>query len=165
MGWFSRKSPPDPRAAMRGLRDQALTVEAEALDLKPTAGRPHVWGVIMETAYPEAVATLVVFAEGTTSLYFSSGGGVIGAGEHASVREAGARLLATAEAHLSKFTPAVGTALPPAGRVRLLLRTFTGTLAALALEEELGAGTHALSEVFFAAHGVITAVRETVPEE
>jgi hypothetical protein len=165
MGWFSRKPPPDPAGTVSSLREHALRVQAEALDVKPTAALPHVWGVIMETAYPEAVATLVVFAEGTTSLYFSNGGGVIGAGAHAPVREAGERLLSTAESHLSKFAPVSGTALPTAGRVSILLRTFTGTLAAHAREEELGAGAHALSEVFFAAHGVITAIRETAPGE
>jgi len=37
--------------------------------------------------------TLVVLADGTTSLYFSSGGGIIGAGERPEVRKASERFL------------------------------------------------------------------------
>jgi len=72
--WFRRKSKADPAETIRGLRQHALTVSAADLGLGPTADRPQVWGVVMETGYPEAVATLVVLGEGTTSLYFSNGG-------------------------------------------------------------------------------------------
>jgi hypothetical protein len=98
--WFRRKSKADPAETIRGLRQHALTVSAADLGLGPTADRPQVWGVVMETGYPEAVATLVVLGEETTSLYFSNGGGVIGAGEHAAVRAAGEILLASAEQYL-----------------------------------------------------------------
>ena len=148
---------------MRDLRRQALTVEAAALTLKPTPARPHVWGVVMEIGYPEAAATLVVFADGTTSMYFSSGGGVIGAGDHEPVRAAAGKLLSLAESQVSRFAPAADTSLPLAGRVTFFLRTFTGTLGAEAGETELGGGAHRLSEVFLAAHAVITAVREATP--
>ena len=42
----------------------------------------------------ESVASLVSIADGTTSLYFSNGGGIIGAGQHQKVRDASARLIA-----------------------------------------------------------------------
>jgi hypothetical protein len=42
--------------------------------------------LLMETGYPEAVATLVAVADGTSSLYFSNGGGFIGVGTPAGVR-------------------------------------------------------------------------------
>jgi len=160
--WF-RKSKSDPAEAIRGLRHQALTVEAADLGLGPTADRAHVWGVLMETGYPEAVATLVVFADGTTSLYFSNGGGVIGAGEHDVVRAAGEILLSSAEAHVEDFAMSSGTPLPEVGRVRFYVRTFKGTLSAEANEEDLGEDRHTLSPVFHAAHSVISAVRESTP--
>jgi hypothetical protein len=49
----------------------------------------------METGYVEAVATLVGVADGTASLYFSNGGGFIGAATHANVAEANRRRLET----------------------------------------------------------------------
>jgi hypothetical protein len=117
----------------------------------------------METGYPEGVATLVVLADGTTSLYFSNGGGVIGAGTHGGVRAAGEMLLSAAEAHLSNFAAVVETPLPEVRRVRFYLRTFTGTMGAEADEKDLGEGRHTLSPVFHAAHTVISAVRESTP--
>jgi len=159
--WFRRKSKADPAETIRGLRQHALTVSAADLGLGPTADRPQVWGVVMETGYPEAVATLVVLGEETTSLYFSNGGGVIGAGEHAAVRAAGEILLASAEQYLDGFTVTAATPLPRVGQVRFYLRTFTGTLSAKANEEDLGEGRHTLSPLFHTAHSVITAVRES----
>ena len=159
--WFRRKSKADPAEAIRGLRQHALTVSAADLGLGPTADRPQVWGVVMETGYPEAVATLVVLGEETTSLYFSNGGGVIGAGEHAAVRAAGEILLASAEQYFDGFTVTAAMPLPRVGQVRFYLRTFTGTLSAKANEEDLGEGRHTLSPLFHTAHSLITAVRES----
>ena len=116
--WFRRKSKSDGAEVVRGLRQQALTVDAADLGLGPTADRTHVWGVVMETGYPEAVATLVVFGDGTTSLYFSNGGGMVGAGEHDVVRAASKLLLSSAEAHLNGFAVVAETPLPEVGRVR-----------------------------------------------
>ena len=161
--WFRRKRNPSPAEPMSGLREQALTVAAADLGIGPATDRPHVWGVLMETGYPQAVATLVVFADGTTSLYFSNGGGIIGAGAHASVRAAGTQLLAVAERSLAILTPAGATPLPGIGQVRFYVRTFEGTRSAEAAEQALGGGKHALSQLFLAGHAVIAAVRENTP--
>jgi len=69
------------------MREQALSLAAADLNLEPIEARPHVWGAIMELGYAQAIASLCVFAEGTVSLYVSTGGGIAGAGEHPSVRE------------------------------------------------------------------------------
>lgn len=114
----------------------------------------------METGYPEAVATLSVFGEGSTSLYFSNGGGVIGAGHHGSVRQTHPALFREAEAQLAVFKPAVDTGLPAVGRVRIYLRTFGGTVSAEADEQDLGHMRERLSPLFHAAHATIAAVRE-----
>lgn len=114
----------------------------------------------METGYPQGVATLVALADGTTSLYFSNGGGVIGAGEQARVRAAAAVLISAAEGRLAEFVLANETPLPDVGRVRLYVRTFGSTLTAEAAEQDLAYGRHALSPVFHAGHAVIATVRE-----
>ena len=154
-----RKESPDPAEMSRQLRAQALTRSAEELGLAPGPEHPNVFGILMETGYPEAVATLAVFVEGSTSLYFSSGGGVIGAGEHESVRATHAPFFAEAEARLGLFSKAAETPLPAVGRVRFFVRTFAGTVTAEADEEDLGEMRHELSRLFHAGHDVITAVR------
>jgi hypothetical protein len=59
---------------------------------------PHpVFAIVMETGFPEGSFTLSSIADGTTSLYFSSGGGIIGGGEHENVRKASTYLLSGAQ--------------------------------------------------------------------
>jgi len=151
---------PEPAETIRLLREQALLVGPEALGFAASAALPHVWGVIMETGHPEGVVTLVALVDGTTSLYFSNGGGIIGAGEHESVRVANAAFLAAAEAQLADFSHAGATPQPGMGRVRLYVRTFGGTVGADAEEQELGEGRHTLSPVFHAGHAVISAIQQ-----
>ena len=142
------------------LRDQALSVTAQDLNLEPIEARPHVWGVLMELGYPQAVATLVTFGDGSTSLYISTGGGVIGAGEHKAVREECERFLAVVERHLADFEPAdIETPLPRPGRVRFYVRTFQSTLTAEADEKLLVNPQHKLWPVYQAGHAVITQMR------
>ena len=157
---FGRKQPePTPAEMSRNLREQALSVTAADLNLNPIEARPHVWGVLMETGYPGATATVAVFADGSVSLYISSGGGIIGAGEHPMVREAAERLLTITEKYLPEFGAATQTPLPQTGRVRFYVRTFTATLTADADEQDLGQHRHKLSAVFHAGQGVITEMR------
>jgi hypothetical protein len=164
--WFRRKPKPsgapsssDPAEVMRQLREQALTLGAAELGLERMP-RGGVWGVLMETGIPNAAVSLVSFADGTTSLYFSSGGRVLGAGAHVRVRAVADAFLARVAEHLAHFTPARTTPLPAPGRVRFYVRSTGGTLTAEAGEEDLGQGRHALSPVFHAGHSLITAVRQ-----
>jgi hypothetical protein len=117
----------------------------------------------METGYPEAVATLVALGDGTSSLYFSKGGGIIGGGGHARVRAANDHFLATAEAYVTEFTKADATPFPAVGRVRFYVRTFEGTVTAEASEDDLGEERHPLSPLFHSGHAVIAAMRESSP--
>jgi len=158
---FDKKNDEDEDAAAtsRKLRDKALSVTAADLKLEAIEARPHVWGVIMELGYPEVVATLAVFADGTSSLYISTGGGVIGAGEHKPVREEAEKLLSVTETHVANFERADETPYPKPGRVRFYVRTFRTTLTADADEKLLGNRLHKLTPVFHAGQAVITQMR------
>jgi hypothetical protein len=149
----------DPAVMSRELRDKALSVTAADLSLAPTQTRLDVWGVLMELGYPQATATLAVFADGTSSLYISTGGGVIGSGEHKPVREESEKFLFAAQCFIEHFEPAGETPYPKPGRVRFYIRTFETTLAAEADEQELGRNLHELGPLFHAGHAVITQMR------
>lgn len=159
--WFRRKPTPDPADTMRELRQRALTAGAEELENPPDA---EVLVALMEMGYAKATASLVAFADGTTSLYFSSGGGIIGAGDHPPVRAAASAFLSMAAEAMDQFSDADETPLPARGHVRFYLRTLRGTLMADGLEEDLGFGRHPLSELFHSGHQVITAIRATQGE-
>lgn len=142
-----------------GLRQQILDLDPAAAGLAASPELPTVWGLLMETGYPGGVATLVALADGTTSLYLSTGGGVIGGGEHRQVAAATRRLLGIVERHLGQMPPSADTGLPAVGRVALRALTYQGRHGAEAAEDDLGYQRHPLWPVFHAAHDVITELR------
>lgn len=126
--------------------------------------RCKVWGVVMDTAMSDGGwHTLVVLADGTTSLYTSAAFGIIGAGMHESVRVASDALLAEAEQHLDLFVPATDKAVPAPGMVAIRALAFEGPRVLVAPEKDLGHGRHSAAPVFYAAHNVITAMRQVTP--
>ena len=123
--------------------------------------------VVMDWSLDRGTATLVVYDDGTTSLYYSSGGGVIGAGGHEAVRGAGEAFYAEAARMHREFTPVAAgdtMALPPANAVAFYLVTDSATLRAGPVEaSRLESGAHALATLGNLAQGVISAVREASP--
>lgn len=151
----------DPAKVTADLRGRLLRGTASQFSIKPVAG---VWGVLMETGYPEAAATLVALGDGTASLYFSSGGGVIGGGPHPSINAAARHLVELAGRNSSRMKPTSEFPLPGSGDTTFYVLTTNGVLRADAREETLGGGAHPLSELFFAGHEVITGLREVSEE-
>ena len=122
-------------------------------------GSGPVWGCLMETGYPGATATLMCLRDGTTSLYTSSGFGIIGGGTHAAVVQANAALIQAVTADLDLLTPTRDRSLPAEGRTIIRALTYDGPRAHEAAEDDLGHRRDPLSRVFFAAHDVITQLR------
>jgi hypothetical protein len=116
--FFNRKPKESPEDVVARLRAQILELDPAEAGLSPSPELSDVWAILMETGNPDSVASLVAVADGTVSLYFSNGGGVIGAGQHDAVLERLTVFFEAAEAHLSDFKRASATPLPDAGRVR-----------------------------------------------
>jgi hypothetical protein len=150
---------PSPREVYDGLRGQLFSLDPATIGLAPTAELPRVWGAMLDTGYASGVATIVSLADGTTSLYTSTGGGVIGGGAHAAVVQATRAFLASVQRSLDLFEPHDDAALPEPGRAVIRALTFQGPLAIEAAEDDLGQGHHPASSVFHAAHAVITQLR------
>jgi hypothetical protein len=137
----------DPRRQDRALRD----ARGRLTDASDGA---RILALLMETGYPTAVATLLGGVDGTSSLYFSNGGGYIGAGSHAAVAEAFWR-----SSRSSTTPPLAGK-----GTTQFVAVTPEGLRGAAAPEDDLGNGRHALSPLFHAAQDVITQIRLTQPD-
>jgi hypothetical protein len=125
---------------------------------------PHVWGAALEFRLGEAVVFLAAVAEGSVSVYFSNGGGMIGGGQHAAVRAAGQRFLETIETSLAQFAPRESFEPVRQERAGFIVQTYQGKLGAEVPEAELRAGTHPLSGCYGAAHDVITQLRLASPK-
>jgi hypothetical protein len=113
----------------------------------------------MDTGYDGATVSLVALADGTTSLYTSTGFGIIGGGGHEPVVRATLTLLSVLDQHLAAMQPAADAPLPAAGRT--IIRAFTpaGQRSFEAAEDDLGNGRSPLSGVFHVAHTVISELR------
>ena len=142
------------------LRSQVLGLKWEGAGAAPSG----LVAVLMETGYPEAVATLVAVSDGTVSLYFSNGGGIIGAGEHQAVRSIAKAFLAVAAEYVPQAKLAGDFPLPAINHVRFYLVTTRGVYTVDALEDDLGYERHSFSKLFFAGHDLIGAVREHDPQ-
>jgi hypothetical protein len=143
----------------QGLRAQILDLDPATAGLRQGSEDRVVWGSLMETGYPRGTATLVALADGTTSLYLSGGGGIIGGGSHEAVATAAKKYLAELEMHLPMLAADPADNLPAPGQVIIRALTFTGRMSAQASEQDLGQRRHRLWPVFHAAHRVITELR------
>lgn len=145
------------------MRNMVLSMKPAEIGLTATDANP-VWGILMETGYEEAVATLVAIADGTVSLYFSNGGGIIGAGEHDAPREANLAFLADAELYLKYAHPTNRFPLPRRGYTRFYFLTYKGIFTVEKVENELGNEQLPLSPLFMKGHEVIAQARFTQQE-
>ena len=141
----------------RELRRQIITLDPAKIGFNPS-GTNRIWGMLMETGYSDAVATLVTVADGNVSLYWSNGGG-IGVGQHEGPREACKSFLATAPKFLAYARPTEDFPLPQEGHTRFYFLTLDGAFTAEAKEEDLDNGRIPLSPLFYKAHEVITQAR------
>jgi hypothetical protein len=92
-------------------------------------------------------------------MYFSSGGGTIGAGQHESVAAATRRLVAMAEEAVDRIPSVTDDVMSPAGATTIRVLTYGGLHAVTAPEDDFGNGRHELSSLFHGAHAVITEIR------
>ena len=135
-----------------------------AAQIDPTPDHPDVAGAVVDIPADGGTATVVSLSDNTTSMYTSTGGGTIGAGEHPPVAAATHRLLSVVQAHLGLFTEDDGDDLPTAGTVRFHVLTPAGRRRADAPEEAFwGRGEHELMPVIVAAQEVISAIRSASP--
>ena len=138
------------------LREQLFRASPQEFGVEPEG---DVWGVLMETGYGKGFATLVALADGSASLYLSTGSGVIGGGIDPGVN-ASARRMVRRSQHVARLMNATAEyPLPDPGTVRFYLLTSDGILTAVGGEETLGAGDHGLSDLYHAGHDVITRLR------
>jgi hypothetical protein len=150
---------PEPAQIYLQLRERILTLTPSEVGLAPSTASPHVWGVMMETGYDVGTATLLSLVDGTTSLYFSTGGGMLGSSDYAPVADASKALVAQAEKNLSQMEITNEFPLPSVGQVRFSYLTYSGICCAQAAEITLKSGDHPLSSLYKLAHETMEQLR------
>lgn len=159
------ESAPEPAQVYLQLRSRTLSLGPKDVGLAPSIEAPHVWGVVMETGYAVGSMTLISLADGTTSLYFSTGGGMLGRGDYPPVAEASRAFIEEAEVHQSELPLTSDHPLPGVGEVRFIIMTYTGMRAEVFLEEELTQGHHPLSTLYARAQNTLNQLRQSAEKK
>jgi hypothetical protein len=142
------------------LRAMALRAADRGALRSVSAEHPDVSGVVVDIPASGGTATLVALTDNTTSLYTSTGGGTIGAGEHANVAAATRELLTSAQQHLDAFTRTDDGALPGSGSVRLHVLSSAGPRMIDVPEDAFwGRVDHPLLPVIAAVQGVMSSMQ------
>ena len=137
------------------LRERVLNLSRA--DIEIPSSQQGVWGVVVETAHPDTVASLVALIDGSVSLYVSDGNGCVGCGAQREVRAAGAELLKLANNVLDLTDTTTITTLPPSGFVRFYLLIRDELRSAQTRLEEIN-HSEPLGTLFFAGQRVLAAI-------
>ena len=154
-----RLSTPKPAPIYTQLRNRILSLTPAEIGIKRIAQLPNVWGILMEMGLPNGAAALVCLAEGTTSLYYGSGGGILGCGSLENVAKASRAFMVVAEGSSQQMEATNVFPLTRIGKVRFYVLTFVGALTCEVDEAVLNRGKHTLSRLFFYGQEVITQIR------
>ncbi len=156
---FSAEPATPPYKAADIYRD----MRAMVLKLKPAdigeKDDSKVLAVVMDTGFPEAAFTLIATIDGSASLYFSNGGGIIGGGGQHEGAVAAKALVTEASKYVGKMTATKQTPLVMPGMTTFYVVTGKGIMTVTAKEVDFGEGQHAVSPLFHKAHELITTIR------
>jgi hypothetical protein len=148
----------EPAGIYVKLRDQMLTTDPGTYGLVAPDGR-SVWGAVIDIGSPGGSSTLVALADNTTSLYHSTGGGIIGAGPHQPVADATQLLLRALHDRLAFLPRSDDMALPDPGYWAIHALAVDGRHRLVAPVAELDDERQPLRLVFRAVHHVLTQLR------
>jgi hypothetical protein len=156
-----RRGPPRPDDAdiFMDLRSMVLGLDPAALELPDDESWTSAVVAVMELDRDGATASVVTVADGSVSLYLSTGGGVIGAGEHAAVVDVARRFRRLAAESRDLFQVTDAFPLPGPGEVRFHMRIGGDRRSAAAPEAALRSGRNQLADLYAAGQDVLTEIR------
>ncbi len=140
-------------------RQSALSMTRAKMGVAASPLGAPAWGVVMDFGHDKATITLFTLIDGTTSIYFSTGAGVLGGHGHKCVRQANAAFIAEANRSLALLKPCDECPIPATGQVVFYVLTDSGILTGGALRNDLGYRRHPLANLFHAGDDVITQMR------
>ena len=149
----------DVKKIFNDLRNMSFKISPDELKLKLNDDK-EVFAVFMETGYNKAALSLRCMGEGSISLYFTNGGGIIGIGEHSEARAEGLKLIKMANEYIKLAKLTTNNDLPKVGFTKFYLRTKSGIYVFEDKEDNLGNKKSLFSPLFYQAQNVITEARK-----
>lgn len=164
---FAEQDTPKPKVhqtkenAFEGLRNMAFTATPEQLGLSLPTDKTVVYGVVMDWEMGGATATTVSYQTGDASLYLSSGGGVIGGGQHQNVNSAAKQFVTLAQTFLDKTAKTETTPLPATDEVKFYLLTNKGVFVGQETMKNFENNSSSWLKLFEEGNNVLTELRMT----
>jgi len=140
------------------MRNMAFDVEPAELDIKQESPG-LIYGVFMETGLDDAAYSLRCFKEGSISIYFTNGGGIIGIGEHENARNKGLDLISFSEKYVKYAKKTKTRDLPSPGETYFYFLSFDGIYFLSAKTNEIEKGKHLYFPLYMKAQEVLTEAR------
>ncbi|MAW94408.1 MULTISPECIES: hypothetical protein [unclassified Leeuwenhoekiella] len=140
------------------MRKMAFSVTAEQLGLSGI-DKNDVYGIVSEMDMNGGTATVVTFSTGDTSIYLSSGGAFIGAGQYESVQEVVKKYVKNGQKYIEKATKIEKAKLPKNGMTNFNFLTENGIYSISENLSELESGKSEFSNLFIELNEVISQIR------
>ena len=144
------------------LREIAMSATPEQLGLVIPGNMTIVYGVIMDWEMEDATATTVSYETGDASLYLSTGGAVIGGGQHPNVKKAAKQFVRLAQTFLDKTVKTEKTPLPVKDEVKFYLLTNKGIYLGKDVKKNFENNSSIWVTLFGEGNKVLAELRKTV---
>lgn len=152
--------PDPPENPYQDLRNLALNVTPEQLELTIPPDETRVFGVVMDWSIDDATATFISFETGDASMYLSSGGGMIGGVGHKNIVDAAKAFVTKAQSYIDKAERVSTTPLPDRNYVRFYFLTNKGKFSAQENIQNFDNNTSPWLPLFEEGNKVITELRK-----
>ena len=147
--------------AYEGLRKMCFETTPKQLGFEADEKELKTYGVVMDMGLDGTTITLVTYETGDASIYLSTGGGVIGGGQHETVNKAAKQFLKFAQSQVSKASKAENQDLPKGEDLYFYFLTNKGVLLIKDNMIEIESKKSINTELFEEANKVFTELRLT----
>ena len=141
------------------MRKMALTVTAEELGFQIPEDSIKVYGIISDLDMGGGTATVVTYLTGDASIYLSSGGGFIGAGQHESVKKVTKEFVDNGHLISFKGKPYENTDLPTNGNANFYFLSNARNTKITESIAKMESGESEFSKLFADLNTVMTEIR------
>jgi hypothetical protein len=138
------------------LREVAFSTRSEDVEVQAKPGVERAYGVIVEFWQGDQIVTVVGFATGDSSLYYSKGGGLIGGRREPLVASAAGSLVADAQVQLADVPLVKPYPTPLPGSVAVFVLTTAGLRGAQAPQGDITATVHRLNRLYADAQKIVS---------
>ena len=147
------------------LREMALSVTPDQLGIENTKGETNVFGIVMDWDLGNGIVTVAAYETGDASMYLSSGGGVIGGGQHENVRQAVFPYIKLGQNFLTMAEKTKTTPLPDKDCVRFYFLTNDETYYSQEKMKNIENENSDWLKLFEEANKVLTELRLTTEKK